>query len=152
MGETGVRVRKGRASDNRTKYFALNRHQLPRYDISMPTITAIQSGGAALVLKGHPATVIITKALDSASVDYKATLSAILKFSSHERQALEDKTITPAELNVPKPDGYTDERHADLCASFAASIKSDRQIRWNRGVAVGGVVVGLVGVVIAWFK
>ena len=109
-------------------------------------------GVTALALTGHPATVTVTKALDSAGGDYKATLAAILKFSSHEQKALEDKTITPEELKVPIPDGYTDVRHADLCASFSASIRSDWQLRWTRVVAVAGVVAVFVGTLVAWLK
>ena len=105
---------------------------------------AVVSGTGSLKLTGHPATVTVSRALESAGVDYKATLEFIRKLSAHERRALEDKVITPVELKVPKPDGYTDERHVDLCATFSASLRSDSQLRWTRGIAVAGVVVALI--------
>lgn len=105
---------------------------------------AIHGQAGNLTLRTYPATVTVSQALDSAGVDYKATLQAIRKLTAHERRALEDKVISPAELSVPKPDGYTDERHVNLCATFSTSIRSDTQTRWTRGIAVAGVIVALL--------
>ena len=110
--------------------------------------SAIVTGTASLKITGHPATVTVSRALDSAGVDYKATLEFIRKLSAHERRALENKVIAPRELKVPKPDGYTDERHTDLCATFAASLRSDSQLRWTRAIAVAGVIVALLAAVL----
>lgn len=105
----------------------------------------IEVKSAKLTLTTYPATVSITRALDAAGVDYKATLLAILKLSRHERKALSDKSLTPAELNIPKPDGWTDERTANLCKSFADSITSGSELFWTRVVAV----LGIAGTIIA---
>ena len=109
----------------------------------------VEIEGAQLHLKTYPATVTLSTALGSTGVDYKPTLAAILKLDKHAQRLLEDKAVRPIELDVPYPDAYSDDQAADLCGSLAASIRSDREFRWNRGTAVAGVIVGVVGAVAA---
>lgn len=106
------------------------------------------SGTKGLTLTGHRATVSAMNALASAKVDYAEALEAIVKLSNHERKALVDKSIKPAELSIPKPDSYTDDQHTALCATFAGSISADRQAKWTRGLTIAGMVVALIVAVV----
>jgi hypothetical protein len=100
---------------------------------------------ARMRLTTYPATVTVTRALDAAGVDYKATLQAVQKLDRHARKALSDRSMTPAELEIPKPDGFSDERNANLCKSFADSINSGKELFWTRVVAVLGILAAIVG-------
>lgn len=105
-------------------------------------VSQIEAG--KLSIKTYPATVSITEAMSSAGVDTGPMVAAIMKLSSHEQKALEDKSMTIDELQVPRPDGYTNERAASLASSFAASIKSDHQAKWTKWLAVAAVVATVI--------
>ena len=105
-------------------------------------------GAAMMALAGQVVTLTLA-ALESAGVDWKPTFEAISNLTRHEQRLLEDKAISPDKFSIPKPSGYSDEQQAVLCALLAGSIRSDREFRWNRGTAVAGVIVGVVGAIAA---
>ena len=99
-------------------------------------------------VKTYPATVLMTSVMSSAGVDTSPMAAAIMKLSSHEQKALEDQSMTPAELRVPMPDGYKDERATNLASSFASSIRSARQTKWTRIIAVLAIVAAIINAVL----
>ena len=101
-----------------------------------------------LTLTTYPPTVVITEAMASAGVDTRPMAAAIVKLSTHEQKALEDKSMTPAELKVPRPDGYDDERAANLASSFALDIRSRRQAMWARWLAVAGIITTIIAAIL----
>lgn len=101
-----------------------------------------------VTIKTYAPTVVITEAMASAGVDTGPMAAAIMKLSTHEQKALEDKSMTPAELNVPRPGGYTDERAANLASSFASDIRSGREAKWTRWLAVLLMVTTIIAAVI----
>lgn len=110
-------------------------------------VAAAKAG--VLSFKTYPATVSIGRGLMTAGIDYKPVLQAMLKLNRHEQKMLEDKVIKPSDLGIPYPLQYGDQQTADLCASLASSIKSDRQSMWTRGLAIAGVIVTLVVALLA---
>ncbi len=112
-------------------------------------VTSLAAEPGALSLKRYRATVSVTQALDAAGVDYKGTLKAVLKLGRHERKALTDMTLTPAELAIPAPEGFTAERNADLCKSFADSISSSKELFRARLWALVATVFAVVGPLVA---
>ncbi len=123
-----------------------------RKDVRVELEGAVAQGKAGkLTLKTYPATVSVTKALQDVGVDASAMQETMKKLSKHDLKALEDKTLTPGELQIPKPvppDSFDDERHANLAVTYAKSINSDREDRWKRGLGVATIVAGLVGAAI----
>ncbi|MDZ7644990.1 MAG: hypothetical protein U5K76_12735 [Woeseiaceae bacterium] len=115
--------------------------------VELEGVAALMEAGN-LSIKTYPATVSITTAMSSAGVDTGPMLAAIMKLSSHEQKALEDKSMTINELQVPRPDGYTDERAASLASSFASSIRSDRQTKWTKWLAVAAMGATVIAAVL----
>lgn len=111
-----------------------------------PKLEPITTHGKAgrLTLTTYPPTVVITEAMASAGVDTAPMAAAIMKLSSHEQKALEDQSMTPDELKVPRPAGYNDERAANLASSFASGIRENRQAMWVRWLAVAGIITTIV--------
>lgn len=88
---------------------------------------------------------LMLQALESAGVDWKPTYEAIENLSKAEQKLLEDKAVKPTAFNIPAPEGFGEDEHAVLCASLAGSIRENRQHKWDRWLAIGGVIVGAIG-------
>lgn len=118
-------------------------------DVEVELEGAVAKAEAGILsIKTYPATVHIALALASAGVDTGPMLEAITNLSIHEQKALEDKSMTPDELRVPRPAGYTDKRAADLASSFAESIRSGREAKWTRWLAVMLAVAAVIAAVL----
>lgn len=106
-------------------------------------IVAPQTGEMGL-FAGTPLSLML-QALESAGVDWKPTYEAIENLSKEEQKLLEDKAVKPIAFNIPAPEGFAEAEHTVFCSSLAGSVREERRHKWDRRLAIGGVIVGAIG-------